>query len=202
MAIRVKSQWFKADQAKSAGETASVMAFIIWRLTQNMVKQMRQAKFDIDIGPQYFAFMAEVLVFLIQVVDRLVYLRLDGQQRLDFTTALVRRVAEIFEDSQQEWLGAPQPGAPSWRAQFIELCNAQGQAYAEFGFDGLEPDFGFVRYLGSRLEAVVPPKDRPWVIEQLMASEVPDALPLLRRGLEGALASPGERAKRARVSDQ
>ena len=67
MALRIKNQWFNNDRPKSTKETASVLAFIIWRVTQNMVKLMRQAEFDIDVGPQFFAFMREILGFLIQI---------------------------------------------------------------------------------------------------------------------------------------
>jgi len=31
MAIRIKNQWFNADKPKSPRETASAMAFIVWR---------------------------------------------------------------------------------------------------------------------------------------------------------------------------
>lgn len=202
MAIRIKNQWFKTGMPKTAQETASAMAFIVWRVTQNMVKQMREAQFDIDVGPQYFAFMREVLVFLIQVVDRMAYARMEAQERLDFTTALVRRLAEILEESEREWLGEPGPEQARWRDRFIDLCNEQADAYADFAFGADGPDFGFVRYLGSRVEAVMPAKDQRWVKDQLMAIEVPEALALVRRGLQGVLATEPRPARRSAMSGE
>jgi HD-GYP domain-containing protein (c-di-GMP phosphodiesterase class II) len=40
---------------------ADALAFIAWRVAQNMLKSMRKADFDIDPGPQYFEFLAEAL---------------------------------------------------------------------------------------------------------------------------------------------
>lgn len=200
MALRIKNQWFNAERPKSARETASAMAFIVWRVTQNMVKQMREARFDIDVGPQYFAFMREVLVFLIQAVDRLAFARMPAEQRAEFTTALVLRLADILEESELEWLGEPAAGQPSWRSRFIELCNEQADAYADFGHGPDGPDFGFVRYLGSRVESVMPEKDQRWVKDQLMAIEVPEALEMVQRGMQGVLSTEPRRKRRTAMS--
>lgn len=202
MALRIKNQWFNSGRPKTAQETASAMAFIVWRVTQNMLKQMREASFDIDVGPQYFAFMREVLVFLIQVLDRMVFERMTPEERLGFTTAMVVRVAEILEESELEWLGAPAAGEESWRNQFIDLCNEQADAYAEFGHGPGGPDFGFVRYLGSRIEVVMPKKDQRWVIDQVMAIEAPEALEIVRRGMQGVLSTEPGPKRRAAMSGE
>jgi len=195
MALRLKNQWFNNGRPKSAKETASVLAFIIWRVTQNMVKQMREAEFDIEVGPQFFAFMREMLGFLIQVVDRMAFERMSAEERAEFTAALARRVAEILEESEREWMGDPPAGADSWRNQFIDFSNELGEAYADFGHGPEGPDFSFVRYLGSRIEAVMPPKDQYWVKDHLMGFEVPVALEMVRRGMHGALSTEAQPPK-------
>ena len=202
MALRIKNQWFNAEKPKSARETASAMAFIVWRVAQNMLKQMREAQFDIDVGPQYFAFMREVLVFLIQVVDRMAFERMSPQERVDFTSAMVVRVAEILEESELEWLPPPAAGQESRRNQFIDLCNEQADAYAEFGHGPQGPDFGFVRYLGSRIEIIMPKKDQRWVIDQVMAIEAPEALEMVQRGMQGVLSTEPRPARRASMSGE
>lgn len=200
MALRIKNQWFNEGRPKTPQENASAVAFITWRVTQNMVKQMRDAKFDIDVGPQYFDFMREVLVFLCQVVDRMAFARMSGEQRAGFTSALVVRVAEILEESEQEWLGEPPTGQERWRNQFIDQYNEATEAYAEFGHGPEGPDFAFVRYLGSRLEAVLPEKDRHWVKDQVMAYEVPEALEMVKRGMDGVLSTEPRPKRRAGIS--
>ena len=41
--LRIKSHWFKSGAPKSAEQQASAMAFIVWRVAQNMLKRMRGA---------------------------------------------------------------------------------------------------------------------------------------------------------------
>ena len=200
MAIRIKSEWFRNGAAKTPQQTASAMAFITWRVAQNMLKQMRTAHFDIEVGPQYFAFTREVLVFLTQVQDRMAFARMGAEGRAEFITALVRRVAEILQENEDTLLGAPAAGQPSHFDQFIDLFNELSDHYAEFGCAADEPDFGFVRYLGHRIEALMLPKDQRWVVDQVMAIEVPQAVQMIQRAMQGVLSTEPRSLRRARTS--
>ena len=197
--IRIKSQWFRSGASKTPQQTASAMAFIAWRVAQNMLKQMRTAHFDIDIGEQYFAFTREVLVFLTQVLDRMAFERMGPEGRGEFITALVKRVAEILQDNEDGLLGVPPAGQPSYYDQFIDLFNELADHYADFGFDATGPDFAFVRYLGHRIEALMPQKDQRWVVDQVMAAEVPDAVLYLQRAMQGVLSTEARPARAARA---
>ncbi|GAB4213585.1 MAG: hypothetical protein Fur007_08080 [Rhodoferax sp.] len=194
--IRIKNHWFRDGAAKTPEQNASAMAFITWRVAQNTLKQMRSAHFDIEVGETYFAFTREVLVFLIQVIDRLASQRMDLDTRRAFITALVLRVADVLQDNADELLGVPPPGQPSHAEQFIDQFNALAEDYAEFGFVGQEPDFAFTRYLGHRISELMSEKDRRWALDQIMACEVPDALAMIRRGLDGVLETEPRSARR------
>lgn len=202
-AIRVKSHWFKADQPKTAEQHASAMAFIVWRAAQQMLKRMRGADFDIDAGEPYFAFMRETLVFLVCVTDRIAHARMDSGQRAAFTTELVRRVADTLQDNEVDLLGGA-PGAV-YRDRFIDMVNELQAHYAEFGADrdtaaadGFEPDFGFYRYLGHRLEPTLPEKDRRWVLDQVMATEAPQAVEIVQSAMRNLFdATPRTRRRTA-----
>jgi len=200
--LRIKSQWFRDGGAKTPQQNASAMAFITWRVAQNTLKQMRTARFDIEIGPQYFAFTHEVLVFLTQVIDRMAYGRMNDAERAEFMIALVQRVAQILQDNEDGLMGVPAAGQASHYEQFIDLFNELSEHYADFGFDASGPDFAFVRYLGHRIEALMPQKDQRWVVDQIMASEVPDALDMIQRGMDGVLSTKARprRASHAGIS--
>lgn len=183
--MRIKSHWHKSDKPRSMQQTASVMAFIIWRLAQNALKRMRTEQYDIDPGQQYFAFLSELLVFLIQIADRIAYQKLDAAQRSEFTTALAIRIAEILDDNQSDLMGRLQAG--SYKARFIALLNELSADYAEFEYTAAGPDFAFLRYLGSRVMETMVQKDRHWVIDQIMAIEAPEAVADVQKGMRSLL---------------
>ena len=198
--LRIKSQWFKTDSPKTPQEAAGAMAFIVWRVAHNALTQMRGARFDIDIGPQYFAFLREWLVFLVQVVDRMAHERMGADERVAFTTALVLRVADHLADNENRLLGAPPPGEETHQCRFIDLVNLLSTHYADFGHGADGPDFAFMRYLGHRIEALMQQKDQNWVVDQVMAVEAPEAVQVLQRSLQGVLSNEPRALRRAGVS--
>ncbi|MEO8124961.1 MAG: hypothetical protein ABI633_13015 [Burkholderiales bacterium] len=204
-AMRVKSHWFKPGAEKSPADQASAMAFIVWRVAQQMLKRMRGADFDIDAGVPYFAFMRELLVFLIALTDRIAAARLSATDRTEFTIAFVHHLARTLQGNADDLLAPPPPGEPPQGDNFIDLVNEVTQHYAEFGADpdstadevGFQPNFAFVRYLGHRLEPTLPEKDRRWVIDQVMAIEAPDAIGVVQRAMRDLYDASPRRARRA-----
>lgn len=199
-AIRIKSQWFRQGTVKTPQQTASAMAFITWRVAQNVLKQMRSAQFDIEIGAQYFSFTRETLVFLIQVLERMAAERMDEAQRGAFMMALVHRVAQILQDNEDTLLGTPAPDLPSHCDTFIDQYNALSDHYADFGFGPSGPDFSFVRYLGHRIEALMPEKDRLWVVDQIMATEVPEAVQMLDNAMRNVMSTEARAPRKGRTA--
>lgn len=205
--LRIKSHWFKAGEPKSAAQNASAMAFIVWRVAQNMLKRMRGAHFDVAVGIPYFAFMREVLVFLISVVDRTAYTQMDAPTRNAFTTALVMGCAETLAGNELDLLGPRSDGA-RYQDSFIDLVNELSPHYAEFGAErggaqadeSFAPDFAFLRYFGSRLEPTLPDKDRHWVIDQVMAIEAPEAVEIVRSAILDLLSKEPRKARRTSMS--
>jgi hypothetical protein len=206
-AMRLKSTWFKPGADKTPAEQAGAMAFIVFRVGIQVLKRMRGADFDIDAGTPYFAFLREVLVFLIAVTDRMAAARLTPEARAEFTVALVRHVARTLQGNEDDLLGAAPTGTPSHADSFIDLVNELAQHYAEFGADPtapddghFHPDFAFVRYLGHRLEPTLPEKDRRWVLDQVMAAEAPEAVAQVQRAMHNLYDPTPRRARRSAVS--
>ena len=207
-AIRIKNRWFRAGAEKTADEQASAMAFIVWRVAQNMLKRMRGAQYDIDAGAPYFDFMREVLVFLIALSDRIAHARMDPQAREEFLVAMVRHIGRNLQDNEHDLLGAKAPGAPSYTDTFIDLINEITPHYAEFGADPtvdneatFHPDFSFVRYLGVRLEPTLPEKDKRWVLDQVMAVEAPEAMAMVQKSMH-ELYDPSPKRPRNSISGE
>ena len=201
-AMRIKSHWFKPGAPKSAEQQGSAIAFIVWRVAHNMLKRMRGANFDIDAGVPYFGFLREVLVFLIAVVDRTAYGRMDAETRAAFVPSLVRHCADTLAGNETDLLG-PSGDGVSYQHRFIDLVNELSTHYAEFGADpqadaaaGFVPDFGFMRYFASRLVPTLPPKDRTWVIDQVMAIEAPEAAQIVGAALLDLLSNEARAPRR------
>lgn len=194
---RLKAHWFKPEQARNPAQTGSAIAFIAWRVGSHVIKRLREAGFDIDAGPAYFGVLRELLVFLLAGADRIAYARLGGEGRTPFTRALVLRAAEILDENESDLLGALEGGA-SYAERFLEQFNLLSGHYAEFGWSEAEgPDFAFVRYLGHRLEPLLPEKDRRWVLDQVMAVEAPEAVAQVQRSMRELFDPSPRRARRA-----
>ncbi len=193
MAVRIRSRFHRRAGVRTMPELASVIAALGWNLSQDAIRTMRKADFDIDIGRPYFDFVCEYLAFVVHVTDRVAYRVLDAERRLEFTTALARRLAEIVEDNRDMLIA--ETAARECQRHFIALVNERAGAYAEFGYDEKEgADFGFRRFFASRLLAIVPKKDHPWVHDQVMEIEAPDAVKALQRALEGLFTPLGHRS--------
>ena len=194
--MRVKSKWFKSEREKTPQEIAGAVAFIIWRISQNALKNTRKADFDVAVGAQYFAFLAEFLIFLVQVADRIAYDRLSAETRVAFTTALAQRVAEILAENQGELLGGE---ASEHKGNFIARLNLRAGEYAEceYGSDG--PSFSFLRNFAHCMLDIVDEKDKSWVIDQMMAIEAPEAVAMVGKAMQSLLeAAPAQNTMRAK----
>ena len=126
------------------------------------------------------------MAFLIQVADRIAYRQLASDPRIEFTTALVRRLSEITEDNQRELLGEARE--TPYRRAFISTANRRAEEYAAFGFAGNTPDYDFRRHLANCLRDLMDERDRTWVHDQVMEIEAPDAANILGQALKHLLA--------------
>lgn len=198
MAMRIKSHWFKPGREKTTQEIAWSVAFVIWRIAENSLRNTRKADFDIAVGPQYFAFLNEFLVFLIQVADRIAYRMLQPEVRVEFTSALANRVAETMAENHSRLLGGDYA---EHKHRFIDELNERSGDYAEFDYDDNGPDYGFMRYLGYRIGEVMDEKDAPWVVDQMISIEAPEAVKMLEKTIRDLYqAEPRKARNRASVS--
>jgi len=180
-------------------ELASVIAMLAWKLAIDSIKRMREAEYDIDLGDAYFDFVCEFMVFLALAADRVAYRELTPEQRLEFTTALAQRMAATIEDNRDMLLFDVAPG--KCQQHVLDLFNKRGAEYADHGYTGDGPDFGFRRCFAACLQEVLPEKDRLWAVDQVMEIESPEAIKALEKTLAG-LFHPGEpKSRRSRHAE-
>jgi hypothetical protein len=183
--MRVKSQWFRSETPKTATEIAGAAAFIIFRIAQNSLKNMRKAAFELPPGATYFAFLAEFLAFLTLIADRIAHGRGDEPWRIEFTTALANRVGAFLADNEASLLGVD--SVPTIKRRFVALVNERSADYSDCRWTDDGPDYAFLRCLGHRVAEVMARHEQTWAVTQVIDSEAPEATETLQRAMAGLL---------------
>jgi hypothetical protein len=180
--LRIKSNWFKNGRERSPQEIADALAFVISRIADNALKNTRKANFGIAVGTQYLDFLAEILLFLILVADRIAYRKLSAEDRVAFTGNLANRVAATYAENRSRLLV---DDLKECKQRFIELLNQRAGEYAEFGYDENGPDYGFYRYLAWCIGEIMNDADSIWIIDQMISFEAPEAVQMVEKTLRG-----------------
>lgn len=198
--MRIKSHWFKSGHKRTHQEIAGALAFALWRIGDNALKNTRKAKFEIEIGAQYFSFLTEFLIFLVQVADRIAYRQLAAEDRFIFTSSLANRVAETLAENQNRLIGN---GFEIHKQYFIDKLNQRSGEYAEFDYGSDGPEFAFTRYLGFCMREVMDENDSNWIIDQMMSLEAPEAVGMVEKTMRDLFETePGQpRIRKASSGD-
>ena len=196
MALIKSTQITAGGRERTMAELASVVAMLSWKLAIESIKRMREAKFDIDLGRPYFDYVCETMAFHAHMADRVAFEQLAPESRGEFTTALAKRMGEAIEDNADMLLAATEPDA--CRRYFLDVFNAAGADYAEYGCDEKGPDFGFRRAYAARVRESMPEKDKNWVYDQVMEIEAPEGVKAIRKTLDGLFGDDGKPARRTR----
>lgn len=193
--MRIKSNWFKEGRERSPQEISDALSFVVSRIADNALKNTRKANFEIVAGPQYLDFLAEFLLFLILVADRIAYRQLSADDRLAFTGNLANRVAETYAENRSRLLGDDLKGC---KQRFIDLLNLRAGEYADFGYDENGPDYAFYRYLAWCIGQIMNDADSGWIIDQMISFEAPEAVQMVEKTLRGLYeAEPRKPRRRA-----
>jgi len=193
--LRIKSNWFKEGRERSPQEISDALSFVVSRIADNALKNTRKANFEIVAGPQYLDFLAEFLLFLVLVADRIAYRQLSADDRLAFTGNLANRVAETYAENRSRLLGDDLKGC---KQRFIDLLNLRAGEYADFGYDENGPDYAFYRYLAWCIGQIMNDADSGWIIDQMISFEAPEAVQMVEKTLRGLYeAEPRKPRRRA-----
>ncbi len=196
--MRIKSSWFKEGRKRTPQEISDALAFVVSRIADNALKNTRKAKFEIEVGVQYFDFLAEFLLFLIISADRIAYRELSEEDRLVFTSNLANRVAETYAENRSRLLV---DDLKECKRRFIDLLNQRAGEYAEFGYDENGPAYTFYRYLAYCIGEIMTDADSGWIIDQIISFEAPEAIQMVEKTLRGLYeAEPKKSHRRASVS--
>lgn len=184
MAIRIKTKWHRSKRTgvraggpKTLTDLAGVIAFNLWKISQEAFRRMEKEGFRFREDSQVTTLITEFIAYLSHIVDRMIYGRIEDTQRAEFMNALVKHLATTMAENQQQLFG---PG--SYIDPFIATINARYDQYAECGYtDDKGPSYEMTRGLAQKISETMQVTDDRWVLEQVMDIEAPDAVKILRR---------------------
>jgi hypothetical protein len=191
--IRIKSNWFRSGREHGPEELAGAVSFVAWRMADNALRNTRRADFEIAVGPQYFAFLAEFLIYAIQVADRIAYRSLSAEDRAAFTGMLANRVGDTYAENENRLLGGE---ASECKHRFIDQLNKQADGYADFEYGEDGPSYNFTRYLGYCMDGIASEKDNGWIVDQMITVEAPDAAETIEKTMRNLLEAEPRPARR------
>lgn len=183
--VRVRTTWFKQEDERPPEETASVLAATVWRLADKAVDNLSKANYDIVTPQRGFRVIGELTCFLVHFADRLIYGRVDEDQRARIVSATGLRVAEIMEDNILDFTGGVKDPEYDYKQGYIDLLNTRMADYAEFEFPADKASFPALRFLSLQIREVMQDSDKSWIQDQLMDIEVPEAMGVLKKSVDG-----------------
>jgi len=175
MAIRMRTKWHTRGP-KSIEDRAGVVGFNIWKIANESWKHMEKEGFRPGEDRQIVTLMTEMMAFLMQVSDRLVYGQLPEDERSRFMNALGQHLAKTMQTNMLDMFG---PG--DYTREFIANLNARLVDYSEFDFADYQPSYAMLRYLGDKMAVAMSGTDSKWVIEQVIDIEAPEALTRIKK---------------------
>jgi hypothetical protein len=177
MSIRLKTK-FRKKGPKTLEDRASVVATNIWRIAQESARHMEKEGYALGGDRQVAAVITEVIAFLIQIADRIVYGQLSEEERVRFVNALGKHTARITSTNLAEFVGEGR-----YARDFVETVNARLADYSELEFNGREPSYSVLRYLGEKVSDAMQATDSKWVLEQVVDIEAPEAVKLIKKAV-------------------
>jgi hypothetical protein len=194
MALRMKTR-FRGKGPKTIADRANVIAFNIWRVAQETCKRMEKEGFKFASDTQLTEVITEVIAFLVQIADRIVYGQLSDADRHTFINALGQDLAGHMARNLEEIAGPGESAVASslvrgprlgpigdHAAGFIATLNARFADYAECEYTLSQgPGYSFLRFLGEKVAAVMAATDNKWVVEQVMDIEAPEAVKAIKK---------------------
>lgn len=193
MALRMKTRWHRSRrsrrniegsrQPKSLEDLAGVMGFNLWKVAKEVFTHMENEGFKFGDDQQVVDILSELIAFLVQVIDRMLYQQVDEEDREKFIIALAKHLAKTMESNQFDIHGEGDYITP-----FITIMNARFTEYAECGYNEDGPGYEFKRCLASHISDVMRATDNKWVVEHVMEIEVPKAVKSIQRLVREILA--------------
>ena len=181
--MRIRSKWNAKNRDRTPEEIAGVVGFIAWRISSQAVLELENNNFQTDTQVQRLAIIWEFAAFLIHITDRMMYGRMDEEERAVFISAMAKAMAQTMQDNMEDFLGSGM-----YKPDLINTLNLRMGEYAKIGYsDESGPTFPMFRIFVENVTEVMVERQKKWVTTQVNDIEAPDAIKTLKRGIGNLL---------------
>jgi hypothetical protein len=163
--LRLKTKWHNTS-GKTLQEMGSALAFSCFRLTKNQLEDLINEKFQVERA-ELFGIIANYLVFLIGVIDRLSFNKLKSEQRKELLTAVVKQLAFYYAENKNE-VYKSNDTTPQ---DFVNLYNHKSQEY----INCTTVDYNFYKVFAHNISLVAKDADKYWINQQIIEIQAPDS---------------------------
>lgn len=179
--MRVVHKWHKTSD-RDLKQIADSLAYNCWKFALTSVRGLQDQKFYFTSKAQGMEVTTEVLIFLMQVTDRLIHDAMETEDRAQLIGAMAYRFLDIILDNYKDLAAEAEPD----RTDLVGLINERANDYAAFSYEADGPGYHFLRYFGERVGAIMEgDQDNRWVSDQMMEIEAPDLIAKLKKSIGG-----------------
>ncbi|HIO97660.1 MAG TPA: hypothetical protein EYG71_07010 [Leucothrix sp.] len=178
MRIRIKTKWSKEEREVSVEDAVSVLAFNSWKIGMQTLLEIENEEFQIDTQQQRIEVLEEIMAFMVQALDRVVYNTLSDEDRGILISMYAKKVADHVQDNARDFSG---PG--DYRTPFIDKINKRFEGYAttKWNDERDEPSFSMGREFGMNISDVLGPKDKKWAFDYIQQVLMPEFFALFKK---------------------
>ena len=181
-AILIKTRWRNKKSGHTLEERAGVIGANIWKIALNIYKHLENDGFKFGSDRQVTLVFTELIVFLVQMTDRLVYGKLSDTDRATLINAVAGHLATTMENNQLDLFG---PG--EYKTAFINTLNQRCQEYAGFDYSEAGTSYACLRFFASLVADAMAASGNKWVVEQMIEVETPAMMTALKKLVAGAV---------------
>ncbi len=180
MKTRIRDKWRNRNRQGSLEDNATSLAYGIWQIALAAAKNLHIEDFDYESDEQRTAVIAEYLMFLVHVADRLAFAQMDQESRARFVTTLAQHTARHYQRNVADIVGHG-----DYRTGYIEKLNARAAEYAETPFTDGDPGYETRRCLGEKIQQLMGmTQTNRWVIQQVIDLDSPEAVKHLKTAMD------------------
>ena len=178
MRIRIKTKWSKQEREVSVEDAVSVLAFNSWKIGMQTLLEIENEEFQIDTQQQRIEVIEEIMAFMVQALDRIVYSTINDEDRGVLISMYAKKVADHVQDNARDFSG---PG--DYRAPFIEKLNQRFVGYSDTKWDEEKDEAGFSmgREFANNIANVLGPKDKKWALDYILQVLMPEFFGLFKK---------------------